>query len=342
GQILVSSDGVLRIQLSVYTSSTIMDCVECTATGLWSAPELFRRGFKPTLASDVYALGMETITWEDPYSRAGVLLLVRQPVVEGELPPRPTDMIPENEAGNAVWDILCKCCSYNPKDRPSAQNVCNVMHTVYQTPDGVALKALKLVVKEDTVGRPVIPISLTLHLYQTVQDLVSYFERRGLVNYTELLHPPNAISIQSVADTALANVYRVELFNKQPVAVKWVKHNTPYKRLKRAARELDCWSSYQHPNILPVLGFTVSGADLAMVSPWMNNGCVTDYVNRYPDCDRLLLPNVLISDQGMVQVTDFGVSIADHQEIEFSVTSSGRGTQRWQARLIRNKYWPMF
>jgi serine/threonine protein kinase len=50
---------------------------------------------------------------------------------------------------------------------------------------------------------------------------------------------------------------------------------------------------------------------------------------------RLLLqPNVLISDEGDVQVTDFGVSIMDHREIEFSVTSTGAGTQRWQAPEI--------
>ncbi|KAJ1304031.1 hypothetical protein OPQ81_008439 [Rhizoctonia solani] len=44
-------------------------------------------------------------------------------------------------------------------------------------------------------------------------------------------------------------------------------------------------------------------------------------------------PNVLISDAGTVQVTEFGVSIVDHREIEFSVTSGGRGTHRWQASI---------
>ncbi|CCO33600.1 Putative serine/threonine-protein kinase/receptor R831 [Rhizoctonia solani AG-1 IB] len=89
----------------------------------------------------------------------------------------------------------------------------------------------------------------------------------------------------------------------------------------------------------------------------MKNGCITEYVTRSPDCDRLKLcaqlagaiaylheqnvihgdikgPNVLISDEGDVQVTDFGVSIMDHREIEFSVTSTGAGTQRWQAPEI--------
>ncbi|CAE6352779.1 unnamed protein product [Rhizoctonia solani] len=141
------------------------------------------------------------------------------------------------------------------------------------------------------------------------------------------------------------------------MAIKCVKHTTPHKRLKRAARELNCWSSHKHKNILPLFGFAVVEGNLAMVSPWMKNGCITEYVTRSPDCDRLKLcaqlagaiaylheqnvihgdikgPNVLISDEGDVQVTDFGVSIMDHREIEFSVTSTGAGTQRWQAPEI--------
>ncbi|KAG8685858.1 hypothetical protein FRC11_009930, partial [Ceratobasidium sp. 423] len=189
---------------------------------------------------------------------------------------------------------------------------------------------------------------------QTVQDLVEHFEKRGLMNYTEFLHPSVITTSVSVADTALANVYRVDTLYHVPVAVKCVKHTTPYKRLKRAARELSCWTSYQHEHILPLYGFAVIGEDIAMVSPWMRNGCVTEYVTRQPSCNHLSLctqlaeaiaylhehdvvhgdikgPNVLISDYGKVQVTDFGVSIADHQEIEFSATSVGGGTQRWQA-----------
>ncbi|KAJ1299532.1 hypothetical protein OPQ81_011090 [Rhizoctonia solani] len=257
-----------------------------------------------------------------------------------ELPARPTDRIPENEAGNAIWDVLCQCWSFNPEHRPSAQQVCHIIHTVYQTPVGIAFRVPRLVVREDT----------------TVKDVVTHFETRDLMNYTEFLHPSVIVASVSVADTALANVFRVESLYHVPVAFKCVKHTTPYKRLKRAARELCCWASHQHEHILPLYGFSVVGEDLAMVSPWMSNGHIKDYVSRNPSCDRLALcaqlaqaiaylhtqnvvhgdikgPNVLISDAGTAQVTDFGVSIVDHREIEFSITSSGRGTHRWQASI---------
>ncbi|KDN33572.1 hypothetical protein RSAG8_13335, partial [Rhizoctonia solani AG-8 WAC10335] len=348
------------------------------------APELYKRGAKHTFASDVFALGMtiwasiplfyvfdrlgelrpphsqETFTRDLWYSSDPDIDPLGNQLQQGELPSRPTVGIPADTAGNMLWDILCKCWSFKPEDRPTASEVSAVMHMVCKTlgsvvfcllginapdhsgvVDGVALIPPRLVVREDT----------------SVQDLVSHFEQRGLANYTETIYSGSMVTIVSVADTALANVYRVELPDYRPIAVKCVKHNTPYKRLKRAARELDCWSSYKHENILPVFGFAMVGADLAMVSPWMSNGCITDYVAKYLTCDRLILcvqlakaiaylhennvvhgdikgPNVLVSDTGAIQITDFGVSIMDHQEIEFSATSSGRGTQRWQAPEI--------
>ncbi|CUA74057.1 hypothetical protein RSOLAG22IIIB_10932 [Rhizoctonia solani] len=138
--------------------------------------------------------------------------------------------------------------------------------------------ASKLVVKADT----------------SVEDLVSHSEQHGLTNYAERLHPNNIASVTSITDTALANVYRVELLHHEPVAIKCVKHQTPYKRLKRATRELSCWSSYSHDNILPLLGFAVVSEGIAMVSPWIRNGRITDYVAHKPDCNRLELSSQLV------------------------------------------------
>ncbi|KAF8678642.1 kinase-like protein [Rhizoctonia solani] len=183
--------------------------------------------------------------------------------------------------------------------------------------------------------------------------LVVTEDTRGLKDYTDDLKSTNITITAPFADTALANVYKLSLSNRQSIAVKCVKHVTLYKKLKRAARELSCWSSYKHENILPVLGFAVVRGDLAMVSPWMSNGCVTEYVTRNPSCERLRLgielthaivylhghnlvhgdikgANVLVCDAGRVKVTDFGVSIMEHKEVEFSATSAARGTQRWQ------------
>ncbi|CAE6508022.1 unnamed protein product [Rhizoctonia solani] len=254
------------------------------------------------------------------------------------LPSRPRDTIQDTYAGNALWDLLCTCWSFDPVDRPSAAHIQDVMHIVDKTSGAVAFR---LVVTEDT----------------RIHDLVAYFGSRGLKDYTDLLASGSIATMTPFADTALANVYKISLPNHQCIAVKCVKHVTAHKKLKRAARELSCWSSHKHENILPVLGFAVVRGDLAMVSPWMSNGCVTEYVTIYPDCNRVALciqltraiaylhehnvvhgdikgPNVLVSESGTVKITDFGVSIMDHKEVEFSATATSRGTQRWQAPEI--------
>ena len=44
-----------------------------------------------------------------------------------------------------------------------------------------------------------------------------------------------------------------------------------------------------HPNIVPFLGVSDAPAPLSMVSEWMPNGNVRDYVRRNPDTSRLQL-----------------------------------------------------
>jgi hypothetical protein len=50
------------------------------------------------------------------------------------------------------------------------------------------------------------------------------------------------------------------------------------------------WNRRQHPNILPLLG--VSDQDFLMVSEWMENGNIKQYILAHPDAN---LPS-LVSD----------------------------------------------
>ncbi|KAF8706638.1 kinase-like protein, partial [Rhizoctonia solani] len=311
----------------------------------------------PTFADDVYALGTEIIKGYTSYTDIPEVH-IRQNA--GKAPPRPVNIIPGDDAGNQVWNILCKCWLNNSANRPLATDVCDVMRSVYHS-SSETLFACSTFEWSDTyclAGGPVFKVfDLVVKENTTVLDLVGYFEKYDLVNYTDLLHQHHIETAMPFADGALANIYKVKVSRTRYLAVKCVKHETPYKKLKRAARELSCWSSYKHKNILPILGFAIVKGDLAMVSRWMKNGYVTEYVVNNPNCDRSGLciqlakaisylhkndiihgdikgPNVLISDTGVVQITDFGVSVMDHQEIKFSSTSSRGGTQRWLAPEI--------
>lgn len=53
------------------------------------------------------------------------------------------------------------------------------------------------------------------------------------------------------------------------------------------------WRSLQHPNVLPLLGVTVTEDHLVMVSEWMNNGDINEFLEKNTDVDRLELVSPL-------------------------------------------------
>ena len=52
------------------------------------------------------------------------------------------------------------------------------------------------------------------------------------------------------------------------------------------------WRTLQHPNILPLIGVMTSERQFAMVSDWMVNGNINDFVKARPHVDRLELVGV--------------------------------------------------
>ena len=54
------------------------------------------------------------------------------------------------------------------------------------------------------------------------------------------------------------------------------------------------WKRISHPNIVPFLGVSKAPAPLSMVSEWMPNGNVRDYVRKNPDTSRLQLVRRLV------------------------------------------------
>ncbi|KAF9003246.1 kinase-like domain-containing protein [Cyathus striatus] len=131
--------------------------------------------------------------------------------------------------------------------------------------------------------------------------------------------------------------------------------------LKAFFKEAILWRRLAHRNLLPFYGIYHlgdSGGRICLVSPWMNNGNITQYLQRNPGVNRQNLAldiargiaylhekwiihgdlkgvNVLISDNGVACLADFGLSsiINAHSLIWTSIEStvSNAGTIRWQA-----------
>jgi len=47
------------------------------------------------------------------------------------------------------------------------------------------------------------------------------------------------------------------------------------------------WTALRHPNVLPLMGVMMTDNQLAMVTEWMINGDVNEFVKANKDADRL-------------------------------------------------------
>ncbi|KAF9780778.1 kinase-like domain-containing protein [Thelephora terrestris] len=122
-------------------------------------------------------------------------------------------------------------------------------------------------------------------------------------------------------------------------------------------REVVTWKALpRHSNVLPLLGADVTGNRFAMVSEWMSNGNIREFITAHPDANRFELladvargtvhlhnhdmahgdlkgQNVLVDRNGHACLIDFGLLriISDTTDIESSNSSRRGFTARWAA-----------
>jgi len=49
------------------------------------------------------------------------------------------------------------------------------------------------------------------------------------------------------------------------------------------------WKALRHPNVLPLIGVSMSETRFTMISDWMADGNINNFVKAYPDANRLEL-----------------------------------------------------
>ncbi|KAG8724828.1 hypothetical protein FRC09_013528 [Ceratobasidium sp. 395] len=164
------------------------------------------------------------------------------------------------------------------------------------------------------------------------------------------------------------DVYRGQLRDGPVVAIKCSRlyekdihdmDDNRRKTAKAAAHEVYVASKLRHKNIVGVIGVAHFRNQVAMVSPWMENGVITAYLNKTPGADRyatcievseglaymhqngivhgdLKGDNVLVSHDGVAQITDFGNTTLAQYTLQFTAgQSKTRATSlRWAAREL--------
>ncbi|KAG9083624.1 hypothetical protein FS749_005887, partial [Ceratobasidium sp. UAMH 11750] len=194
------------------------------------------------------------------------------------------------------------------------------------------------------------------------EEIIMHLTEHGCEDLTRKLGPtsPNP---QSIAQGGLGFVYREKLRDGRQVAIKALRvsfnaEDEADRLPKRAARELYTWSKCRHPNVLPLLGLANFQGQIRMVSLWMENGDLPSYLTKHPDLNRCEMVirvcnglvylhhqgvihgdfkgnNVLVSDEGIPMITDFGNAVLQHNTLQFTTTAQESGfTARWTAPEI--------
>ncbi|KAG8717304.1 hypothetical protein FRC09_014476 [Ceratobasidium sp. 395] len=209
-----------------------------------------------------------------------------------------------------------------------------------------------------TLSTVVVAITSDTPLPTVIQWLTSYARIADLTS--ELARDTAITSPFVAAHGGVADVYRVTRSDRKQLAIKCLRRHDP-KHVKRTARELRIWSNLKHKNVLELYGLGVFQGYLAIVSPWMVYGSVVSVVKKWPDMNRYILcrqliaaieylhhvdvihgdikgENVLVAEDGILKLADFGLSVMHDNTFQFSQTDPGGGTSRWMAPELWTEY----
>ena len=70
------------------------------------------------------------------------------------------------------------------------------------------------------------------------------------------------------------------------------------------------WNALRHPNVLPLVGVTMTETRFVMVSEWMARGNINDLVKADPKVDRLGLVRFLFTVFTFLVIDDHMVIVA--------------------------------
>ncbi|KAF9646470.1 kinase-like protein [Thelephora ganbajun] len=318
-------------------------------TPRWAAPEVMTEEAYSKEA-DIFSFAMvmiEVFTSAVPFGNVSHYKAMSA-VVEGERPPRPKH--PAVTGG--LWELMRRCWNQDPFSRPEVSEILQALSTL----DPPAWKRL-IGYSLSTDGR----ISLITSLFSNRDEveIVGYLsggDAQAFVNvvdevsdslapeiHRECLHHlasicgsqallPKSLQIPLCYDPSetpryldgLSDVRKGRYHDQEVVAraLKVSPHTNLERIRKRFCRQIMIWRALCHPNVLLLLGVTMTETQLVMVSEWTANGNINEFMKAHPDANQLeLLGDVT---RGLIYVHGQGVIHGDLKGANIMIDKSGR------------------
>ncbi|CAE6459690.1 unnamed protein product, partial [Rhizoctonia solani] len=169
----------------------------------------------------------------------------------------------------------------------------------------------------------------------SIDKILEILGSRGCKNVTDKLDP----SSESFGPVGgFGELYRMNIcddMGTRCVCVKCLKPLIPPGTLlKRATHELYVWSRCNHPNVLELIGVAQYREQIAMVSPWMENGDIVTFlsqnhstpVNRCLMCFQLADAVAYLHSQGVVHADIKGANILVSRDNKPKLADFGSAT----------------
>ncbi|QRW22047.1 Vegetative incompatibility protein HET-E-1 [Rhizoctonia solani] len=188
--------------------------------------------------------------------------------------------------------------------------------------------------------------------YTPIEETFNLLLKHGCIDLTSQMESGRDSSVM-IGGGGFGDIWTSRLRSGGKVAIKvWRGSSIEQcedKALKRATREVYHWSRMKHQHVHQLLGVIIfRDQHLGMVSEWMENGNLHEYMRKEPTLDRYEMCrsiasglaymhecdalNVLISSDGLAKLADFGLSTISETSLGFSDTSNSRiGSTRWAA-----------
>ncbi|KAG6879620.1 hypothetical protein C0992_000455 [Termitomyces sp. T32_za158] len=304
--VLVTDTKPLRARLSDFGLAPVHPAGPGAAPFL--APELnVPNPPYPTKASDVYAFS--TTTYE----------ILKSSETKGV--PWSNPFEPDNSGiDELTWLILLDSWKADPANRPTAGLIVERLEKTIKTRE-MCIERLKSVFNIIFSDKEYYNTFLAckgedaqevLDIFQLLLDTDKLFYLRLEDHRNQLVVAMRRLSVETelypsrflldcplptTADTPVAlggfaDVYKVKINPpNHDICVKVIRvmSSLSSRMVKVYAREVIYWGQLSHPNILPFYGLLRLGSRLCLVSPWANNGNLTDYLKNNPQASRVLL-----------------------------------------------------